>query len=62
MGKINTTKLVKACEARVYPENLQAAIDELQSSNLEVEVKHSMSQANKGLGYMYSAVVIGREK
>jgi len=61
MGKIETMKLVEASEAKKYQEGLNNAIEELQESNLEVEVSHSMSQANKGIGYMYSAVVIGRK-
>jgi len=62
MGKINTTRLVEACNAKDYQANLKSAVDELQEANLEVEVKHSMSQAQKGVGYMYSAVVIGRQE
>lgn len=61
MGKINETKLIEACNAKNYQEKLKVAISELQSLNLEVEITHSMSPAHKGIGYLYSAVVIGRK-
>ncbi|MHC5217612.1 hypothetical protein ACYSNR_13770 [Enterococcus sp. LJL128] len=60
MTKISQTKLVEASNAKEYQEQLKIAIDELQSSNLEVDIQHSMSRAQKGVGYMYSAIVIGR--
>jgi len=61
MRKIEATKLIEAANASEYQKNLKNAIEELQSSNLQVEVVHSMSQAQKGIGYMYSAIVIGRQ-
>lgn len=51
---------------RVIPKDDQASlnmiIEELQALNLEVDVSHSMCRAVKGVGYMYSAVVIGRQE
>lgn len=61
MKKIVSTKFIEAAKNDMYQKNLMNAIDELQSANLEVEVIHSMSQSNKGIGYMYSAIVIGRQ-
>ena len=61
MNKIEIMKLVKASDDKKFEENLNSVIDEIQSSNLEVEVSHSMCKAVKGIGYMYSAVVVGRK-
>lgn len=61
MKKIEVTKLIEATNAKEYHENLDAIIKELQASELDVEVNHSMSRAQKGIGYMYSAIVIGRK-
>lgn len=60
MKKISRTILVEASKAEEYQVSLQAAIDEMQALNLDVEVKYSMCQSNKGIGYMYSAIVLGR--
>lgn len=62
MKTIEIMKMVEASNAKDYQERLGAAIEELQALNLEVKVGHSMCQANKGIGYMYSAVVIGRKE
>lgn len=61
MSKIERTMLIPACKPEVYEEKLNQVIDELQAQDLTVEVAHSMCQANKGVGYMYSAVVTGRK-
>lgn len=60
MGEIKEMRLVEASKAADYREALGQAIDELQGMGLQVDVQHSMSQAQKGVGYMYSAVVTGR--
>lgn len=61
MENIKEIRLVEASKAADYQEALRQAVDELQGMSCTVEVQHSMSQAQKGVGYMYSAVVIGRE-
>lgn len=60
MKKINRTILVEASKHEEYQISLQAAIDEMQALNLDVEVHHAMCQSNKGIGYLYSAIVVGR--
>lgn len=52
--------VIEACGPKPYQERLETAIEQLQALNLSVEVSHAMCQAVKGIGYMYSAVVIGR--
>lgn len=60
MKKIEVVKVVKATEFDKYEKNLNEVVAELQEQDLEVAVDHAMCQANKGIGYMYSAVVTGR--
>lgn len=62
MKKIERMKMLEASNAKEYQESLNKAVEELQSQNLEVEVSHSMCRAQKGVGYMYSAVVTGRQE
>jgi hypothetical protein len=61
MKKVDKVILVEASNDKKYQESLNLAIEELQNSNLEVEVSHAMCRAVKGVGYMYSATVIGRQ-
>lgn len=62
MKDIKKMKMIEAKNDKAYQESLEKAVEELQLENLEVEINHSMSQAQKGIGYMYSAVVVGRQK
>ena len=61
MKKIEKMQMVEESNAKDYHNSLNKIIEERQVLNLEVEVSHSMCRAVKGIGYMYSAVVIGKQ-
>lgn len=61
MGNIETVKLIEASKAADYEKAVAEAIEELQSQDLTVEIKPTMAAAQKGVGYMYSAVIVGKK-
>lgn len=62
MKRIEKMEMIKASDENGYIQKLNKALEDFKALNLEVEVSHAMCQANKGIGYMYSAVVIGRQE
>lgn len=60
MKKIEKMEMIKASVEKDYIEKLNKVLEEFKALNLEVEISHAMCQSNNGIGYMYSATVIGR--
>ncbi len=61
MGKIEEIKFIEAGKPADYEKAVSEAIKELQSKDLTVEINPTMAAAQKGVGYMYSAVIVGRK-
>lgn len=61
MDQVEKMEFIKANDEKIYTVKLKVIIEDFNALGLEVNVSHAMCPANKGIGYMYSAVVVGKK-
>jgi len=61
MKKIEEIKFIEASKPDIFHQKLIKAMYEMQLRGNEIEVSHSMCP-DRHHGYMYSAIVVGRQE